>query len=278
MRWALPLIAVALLVTGLAGPIERAWKAREAQRAATALAERVADERAAIKADFGANRARILAGLREQIDAGDDAKAMSAAGPYIFLNDPELMQLFRKATGTVSMRQRAALYRDLMARDCTETQARFQSFQILHTQLHEARPPADALPPMSVERLRRERRMPIEALSPGSVERVTRVVGMPARAAILARMNEPPPSEAGPAADADWITRIRAVYRARPLQDFQAALAQPDADALICVWRIEGTRPAGTRNVRFALDLWLAPAPDGKKLDPDPVGYSERPA
>jgi hypothetical protein len=148
----------------------------------------------------------------------------------------------------------------------------------LHTQVHEPRPTVDALPPVSVENLRRARRMPIEALSPGSVERVTRISGTPASAAVLARLREPPPTEAGPPPDANWITRMRAIYRARPLQDFQAALAGPDADALICVWRLEGTRPSGDRNVRFTLDLWLAPAPDGKKLEPDPVGYSERPA
>ena len=61
VRWALPLIAVALLVTGLAGPIERAWKAREANRASTMLAERIANDRAAIETDFRANRVRILA-------------------------------------------------------------------------------------------------------------------------------------------------------------------------------------------------------------------------
>jgi hypothetical protein len=278
IRWALPLIAVALLVTGLAGPIERAWKAREAQRAATTLAERVTAERAAVRADFDANRARIVAELRKQIDAGDHAAAIAAAGRYAFLNDPELMQLYRKASGTVSLRQRTKLYRDLVERECTELQARFQSFQILHTQTHEPRATADALPPVSVESLRRGRRLPIEALSPGSIERITRIHGAPAHAAVLARLREPPPTEGGPPPDANWITRMRAIYRARPLQDFQAALGGPDADALTCVWRLEGTRPAGDRNVRFTLDLWLAPAPDGTKLEPDPVGYAERPA
>ena len=274
VRWALPLIAAALLVTGLAGPIERAWQARETRRTATANAERVAAERAAVKADFDANRARILAEVREQIDAGQYAAAMKVAGRYLIVNDPELMQLHRKAAGIETARQRTAFYRQLIERDCTETQARFQSFQILHSQRHEPAAPADALPPVSVERLKRT----IPAMPPDSVERVTRIAGTPARAAVLARLREPPPREGAPAVNADWITRMRAIYRARPLQDFQSVLAGPDADVLICVWRIEGTRRAGTRDVRFVLDLWLAPAPDGKKLEPDPVGYSERPA
>jgi hypothetical protein len=71
VRWALPVIALALLVTGLAGPIERGWKAWEAKRSATMLAERITAERAAIRADFDANRERILADLRAQIDADD---------------------------------------------------------------------------------------------------------------------------------------------------------------------------------------------------------------
>jgi hypothetical protein len=274
VRWALPLIAVALLVTGLAGPIERAWQAREARRAATTLVENVAKERAANKADFGANRERILAELREQIDAGQYATAIKAAGRYVFVNDPELMQLYRKAAGIESARQSAMFYRELVDRNCTEMQARFQSFQILHSQRHEPPAPADALPRVSVDRLTRT----IPAMPLESVERITRIAGTPARAAVVARLREPPPREGGPALNADWITRMRAIYRARPLQDFQSALAGPDADALICVWRIEGIRRGGNRDVRFALDLWLAPAPDGKKLEPDPVGYSERPA
>jgi hypothetical protein len=263
VRWALPLIAVALLVTGLAGPIERAWQVREANRAATTLSERVAKERAAIEADFATNRVRILAGLREQIDAGNDATAMTAAGRYVFLNDPELMQLYRKATGTVSARQRTTLYRQLIERDCTEMQARVHMLR-LHG--HDRSQPTDPWPPVTVER-------------------ITRIAGTPARAAVLGRLQEPPPHEDAPAADTDWITRMpdwiermRSLYRARPLQEFQKALAEPDADALICVWRLEGTRRTGNRDVRFKLDLWLAPAPDGKKLEPDPVAYSERPA
>jgi hypothetical protein len=42
---------------------------------------------------------------------------------------------------------------------------------------------------------------------------------------------------------------------------------------MICVWRIEGKRRDG---VAFTMDLWLAPAPDGKDLEADPVGYSQR--
>jgi hypothetical protein len=163
-----------------------------------------------------------------------------------------------------------------MERDCTETQARFQSFQILHSQRHEPPPRADALPPVSIGQLSRAYRIP--EMAPSSVDRVTRIVGMPARDAALARMREPPPTEIGLAANADWITQMRAIYRARPFPDFQSALTAPGSDALVCVWRIEGTRLAGSRNVRFTLDLWLAPAPDGKKLEPDPVGYSEEPA
>jgi hypothetical protein len=274
VRWGLPLIAVALLVTGLAGPIERAWQAREARRAGTMQAQRIAEERAEIAADFNANRASILSELRQQIDAGQYSAAMTAAGRYVPVNDPELMQLYRKAAAIESARKRRTLYRDLVDRDCTETQARFQSFQILHSQRHEPPPRADALPPVSIGQLGRAHRIPDMPLS--SVDRITRIAGMPARAAVIARMREPPPSERSLAANADWITQMRAIYRARPLQDFVSALADPGSDALICVWRVEGTWRAGSRDVRFALDLWLAPAPDGKKLEADPVGYSER--
>lgn len=256
VRWALPLIAVALLVSGLAGPVQRAWQAQVTHRAATALAERVAAERAAIKAEFDENRARILAELREQVGVGHYAEAMNAAGRYAFLNDPELLVLYRQAAGTESIRQRGVLLRDVVARDCTEKQAHFQ---MLHLQGHERRGPTDPLPPVSVER-------------------ITRVASDAARAAVLARMREPPPPHQNEVADEDWLTRIRTTHRARPLPEFQVALAGSDADAFICVWRLEGTRWSAKRDVRFTLDLWLAPAPDGKNLQPDPVGYSEQPA
>jgi len=67
----------------------------------------------------------------------------------------------------------------------------------------------------------------------------------------------------------DWITQMRAIYRARRA-GLPVGAGEFDSDALICVWRLEGTRRGGSRDIRFTLDLLAAPAPDGRNWIPIP--------
>ncbi len=287
VRVGLLVIAVALLITGLAGPVRRAWDDHARTAAAKALAEQVARERAAAAAALAANRTEILARLRAQLESGDFAGAMTAAGAYLQAGDPEIRQLFTQAATAESQRQRTDHYRALVERDCTEANVRAQMAKLLAPS---GNPAAETVaePPL----------------------RLTRLAGATARDPVQARLREPPDHEhegskgehsAATKADdhagaaktgdrarakphdqaehekADWITRLREENRARPLPDYVAILDTPKADEMICVWRVDGTRSEGSRNLRYTMDVWLAPTPDGKRLAADPLAYSERP-
>ena len=255
IRGVLLLIALALLVGGLAGPVQRAWEARAKTGAAQAIADRVARERAAVAAEFEAGRTQILAGIREKLEAGDTAGALRAAARFATVKDPEIRELFQQVAGAESARQRVDAFRGLIVRDCTEAQAKEQFARLI----------ADDHDPAG-----RPRSSIVGALH------IARLTGAHPRTAAVARLREPHTEDPLPP-DADWITRVRASHGSRVLPDYLSGLESPRADELICVWRIEGTRRDERKTVRFALDLWLPPGPDSKTLQANPIAYSERP-
>lgn len=254
-RSALLLIAAALLVVALAGPVQRAWQARTTATAAKSLAEQVARERASLAAELSANRQQIVAGLREQLRSGDHAGAMKAAGRFAPLNDPEVHEIFRKAAAAVSAKQAVDGYRKLVQRDCTEANVRYQLAHLLDSDPARGSSP----PPLEYGELK-----------------ISRVLGSDASVPVVARLREPHGRDGPPPADADWITRVRAYTRSHVLPDYLAALMTESAHDVICVWRIEGTRIDQRRSVPFTMLLWLPPTRDGKGLRPDPLAYSER--
>ena len=252
------IVALALLVAALAGPVRRAWDERVRVQSARALAEQVAQERAAAKQRFESDRPQILAEIHARLDRQDYAGALALAGSYVPVGDDALRALHREAANALSLRQRREAYRALVARDCTEANASLHATTIVAAASERF---ATVEPPRTL----------------------ARITGPSARDTIVARLREPPPphldAKGADHADAhERIERLKHEYRARVLPDYQGLLFAPNADELICAWHIEGDRKTGFGALRYAIDLWLAPAPDGKSLAPDLIAFSERPA
>jgi hypothetical protein len=248
----LVVVALALVVVALVGPVRRGIEQRDREAATRKLAEQVIAERAEAKARFDVDRAAIIADLRKRVESGDHQGAMRVAAPYVHVGDAELMELYRDAAGSESRRQRADAYRSLVASACNEQNVR----EHVGAMLALGGTPQPA---------------------PSSVVRLS---GVEARAVVRARTSEPPPAETAgaPAAatPSDWLSLAREQNRARILPDFLGFLYAPEAESMICVWRVEGERRDGAATMRYTMDAWLAPTPDGQRLVADPVGYRER--
>jgi hypothetical protein len=256
-RFALILVAAALLVAGLAGPVRRAAENRDKARAAEALREQVERERVTRAEEYVARREQVLADARAAIDRGDYPAALKIVSPYAPVPDEALRELFREAAGAESMRQRREAMVTLVARDCTETNVRAQVAAMLEKAVE---PGITGEPPRSAVRL----------------------TGAEAREVVLTRLREPPhpEQEAAPGstpAPIDWVTRMRRENRGRPLPDYLGMVYSPAVQDVMCVWRVEGRRFQDVRTFGYTIDVWMAPTPDGKRLAPDPVRYAERP-
>jgi hypothetical protein len=253
---ALAAIAVALLVAGLYGPVKRAWDGRAKAEAGAALKARVDEERRSRSAEFSADRAQILARIRAQLDSKDFAAAMNAAARYAAVNDTELRALYVQAARAESARQRFDKYRSAVERDCNEPAAR----EVFARLLNEVPDTAGGPAPLQNDALR-----------------FARLTGAAARDPVQARVRAAPQPESHPPSHAPWIERARADHQARLIPDYTAGLTSEGAEAIICVWRIQGVRRGAPANVPFTLDLWLSAAPDGKGFIAEPLAYAERP-
>ena len=118
------------------------------QRSADAIA-REKQRRESAEAEFRANRAQIMAKLRELDAAGRYSELVGAAAPYTFVNDPEFnavlssanrrvkeAKLISRAEAESSIERKANLYRELMALDPTNS-AYSGRYQKLSAQLAE---------------------------------------------------------------------------------------------------------------------------------------------
>ena len=255
----LVVVAIALVIVALAGPLRRGLEQRDRDDATRKLAEQVIAERTAAKARFDASRATIIATVRERVDKGDFKGAMSEAGPYVHVGDAELMELYRDAAGAESRRQRSERYRALVASDCNEQNVREQVTAMLALGGATQPPPSTAV----------------------------RLGGAESRAVVRARTSEAPPTEPATPLDArtpaaatrtGWLSIAREQNRARILPDYLGFLYTPEAESMICVFRIEGERREAAATMRYTMHAWLAPTPDAKRLVADPVGYEERAA
>jgi hypothetical protein len=267
-------IAAALLVTGLFGPVRRAFEDRQRADAAREISAQVEREREAAKAALQADRAAIVAGIRERLDARDNAEALKRASKYLPAGDAEIRSMFNQAASAESRRQSIEAYKSLIARECTEATARERIAAMIND--------ATGAPTRA-----------------GGVLGMTlaRITGTPAQELVRARMAEPRPKDeahdhgpadgkasdaatraraAGALADDDWIARMREANRARGLPEIAEAIQGARTDEFICVWHAEGTRLASGRERRFSVVAWLAPRFDGKSLGVDPVRYAER--
>jgi hypothetical protein len=280
-RFALLAVAATLLVVGLAGPVRRAVDERERARASAALAEQVARENAAIAAEFATHRVTILAEVRALIDRGETRQAMTRAARYLSTGNAGVFELHREAANAESQRQRAEAYRTLVQSSCTEAEVRRQVATMLAAPVE----PAVTVDPMLA---------------------LTRLAEPEAREVVLTRLREPAPPHGHGTASAwaaaggwplsveliqnasvkpgpvDWMTsrriaRLREDNRARPLPDYLVALQSPMAGDVTCAWRVGGRGKQGSLAFAFTMDVWMAPAPDGKSLAADPVRYVERP-
>ena len=256
-RFALILVAAALLVAGLYGPMRRAAEERDKARAAEELRKNFERERLARAEEYVGRRDQVLAEARAAIDRGDFAAALKIVSPFAPVPDESLRELFREAAGAESMRQRRELMTALVARDCNEANVRDQVAAMLEKAVE---PGVTGEPPRTVVRL----------------------IGVEAREVVLTRLREPPhpEREAAPGstpAPIDWVTRMRRDHRGRPLPDYLGMVYSPAAQDVMCVWRVEGRRPPDVRTFGYTIAVWMAPTPDGKALAADPVRYTERP-
>jgi len=271
-RFALILVAAALLVAGLYGPMRRAAEERDKARAAEELRKNFERERLARAEEYVGRRDQVLAEARAAIDRGDFAAALKIVSPFAPVPDESLRELFREAAGAESLRQRREATVALVARECNEANVRAQVAAMLEKAVE---PGVTGEPP----------------------GRVTRLTGVEAREVVLSRMREPPhPELAGPqgtpktepapgatampgpsATPTDWVARMRRENRGRPLPDYLGMVYSPAAQDVMCVWRVEGRRHQDVRTFGYTIDVWMAPTPDGKALAADPVRYTERP-
>jgi hypothetical protein len=247
--------AAALLVAGAAGPIQRAIDERTRAAELRARFEQLKQERASLETEFAGRRDEIVAQLREHLQSGRYADAMTGAARYVALGDPEVRDIHRKAAREVSLQQAIARYRALAQSQCTEEVAKDRLAHLLDAERVDGKP-----------------RPPIEYAGMA----LARVRGDEASKAVLARLQAPHPKEGALAADADWITRVRAHNIVQPMPDYLSALATKSAQDLLCVWRVDATRQERARPVRFTMLLWLAPSRDGNTLVAEPIVYDER--
>lgn len=256
-RFALILVAAALLVAGLYGPMRRAAEQREKARAAEEMRQKVEEDRGARAGEYVKRREQVLAEARAAIDRSDYAAALKIVSPYAGVPDEALRELFREAAGAESMRQRRETMAVLVTRECTEANVRAQVAAMLEKAVE---------PGVTGEPLRT----------------AVRLTGAEAREVVLTRLREPPHPEleTNPAtapAPIDWVTRMRRDHRGRPLPDYVGMVYSPAAQDVMCVWRVEGRRFQDVRTFGYAIDVWMAPTPDIKALAADPVRYVERP-
>ncbi|MEP7275835.1 MAG: hypothetical protein ABI812_05720 [Betaproteobacteria bacterium] len=251
-RLALLAVAAVLLTAGLYGPIKRSYEARAKAEAIAELKARVESERRERTAELAANRTEILARIRGQLERREFAAAMNGAARYAAAGDPELRTLFLQAAGSESARQRFDVYRATVERGCNEASAREAFARLLA-----AAPDAPDSP---------------GPLQNGAL-RFTHLTGESARGPVQARVRAAPQPEVHPAASAPWIERARDEHQPRLVPDYASGLLSESANAIICMWRIEGERRGTPANAAFALDLWLSAAPDGKDFIPVPLAY-----
>ena len=272
-RLSLLVVAAALLVAGLYGPMRRAAEQREKARAVEEMREQLERERVVRSAEYVTRRDQVLADARAAIDRGDYAAALKIVSPYAPVPDEALRELFREAAGAESLRQRTEAMTALVARDCNETNVRDQVAAMLEKSVD---PGVTGEPP----------------------KRAVRLTGVEAREVVLSRLREPVHpdrllgtqgagaagaaapgaiADAAPAKPVDWVTRMREDHRARPLPDYLGMVYSPATQEVMCVWRVEGVRRQDVRTYAFTIDVWMAPTPDGKALAADPVRYVERP-
>ena len=81
-RFALILVAAALLVAGLAGPVRRAAESRDKARAADEMRQQFERERVTRAEEYVGRREQVLADARAAIDRGDYAAALKIVSPY----------------------------------------------------------------------------------------------------------------------------------------------------------------------------------------------------
>ena len=173
-RFALILVAAALLVAGLVGPVRRAAESRDKARAAAEMRQQFERERVTRAEEYVARRDQVLADARAAIDRGDYPAALKIVSPYAPVPDESLRELFREAARAESMRQRQELMTALVARDCNEANVRNQVASMLEKAVE---PGVTGEPPRTAVRL----------------------TGVEAREVVLTRLREPPhPELAGP--------------------------------------------------------------------------------
>jgi hypothetical protein len=240
--------AAVLLAAGLAGPVLRHVNAPpdpvKEQR------KRVDAEQAALRQEFARDRDRLLATMRERLQAGDAQGALSAAARFHALGDPEVNALYAEAAERESMRQRIDAVRAIVEAKCTPLAARIAATQFL-------RRFASLGEDANVDRLAFERLRDAEA--------------RPAVLAVIAKPRSPV------AQGDDPVSLAHAAHRAR-LHDYDAAALQSDRwpEGIVCAWRASGPVVAGGRQRTITLDFWLAPMPVAQSLDFEALRYSAR--
>lgn len=261
-------VVAALLVLGLAGPIQRSIATRsKPASSADAHRQQLRQEFDALRDEFMRDRATIINRVRSLQRADHHDTAMNLAARFYPLQDLEMNALYQISASAEGQRQRLAEYRDLVARECTDTAARTYVIEYL-ARTH------------VIEYLRLERklgeRFEISAITQLAL---TRLSGSAIRADVVKRLKEPIEVTDAPGHETEHHDHAAAAHRAHVHPDFVAALLRGTAayDELLCVWGGDGQRTWADGSHHFELLLLLAPSASGKRLEPEVFWYAERP-
>ncbi|MDG4552849.1 MAG: hypothetical protein P9E24_01170 [Candidatus Competibacter sp.] len=252
-------VVAALLVLGLAGPIQRSIATRsKPASSADAHRQQLRQEFDALRDEFMRDRATIINRVRSLQRADHHDTAMNLAARFYPLQDPEMNALYQISASAEGQRQRLAEYRDLVARECTDTAARTHVIEYLRL----GRKP--------------EERSEISAITQLAL---TRLSGSAIRADVVKRLQEPIEVTDAPGHETEHHDHAAAAHRAHVHPDFVAALLRGTAayDELLCVWGGDGQRTWADGSRHFELLLLLAPSASGKRLEPEVFLYAERP-
>lgn len=256
-----------LLMLGLVGPIRRAITVGTAPRSPTKVQQwQLLQEIEALRIEFVHDRATILKDIRSLQRANDHGKAMNLAARFYPLQDPELNALYNISASAESYRQRLVEYRNLIARECTNTIAQAHTIEYLRLQTKLEEQPR----PYIIREIV-----------------ATRLSGGLIRADIIKRLerriSDVTDDEDHRETDHNHgqQNHHKTIPRSRVHPNFIIALQQlrtGTEDELLCVWQVKGQRIwAGMgRYSQFELSLLLAPSANGTVLELELLSYAER--
>ena len=249
--------AAVALAAGLIPFAQRSWDARKSAQAllsaqrvhATQVAEVEALSRTQLEF-VSAHKAEILAGLSQQQSAGQHGAVLLEASKYRLANDPDIQNLYRISANEVSNAQLFQRFRDVLLSQCTGIQAQQTAAATMSVVLG-----SDAR----------------TSTSQWQYERLESELVLASIRKRLVELMHATPDGRAPAGASKGLMQARASHslRLHPLVAGKLldAANPAEAAALVCAWRVRGSRADATQ--AFDLTLWYAPSATERTLEYD---------